>query len=76
MRVYSKQKVDPVLVTPEVAAELLSITPELLARLVEVGEIPTRPVGKETLIPYKSLLIFAGVARWKFQEVITAGDAY
>jgi excisionase family DNA binding protein len=72
MRVFPRQRVDPVLVTREVASELLSVAPETIDRLIQQGELPTKPVGKELLIPYRSLLVYAGVARWKFQEIVDA----
>ena len=70
MRVYPKQRVDPVLVTPEVAAQLLSVDSKTIDRLIQQGDLPTKPVGADLLIPYRSLLVFAGVARWRFQEII------
>jgi excisionase family DNA binding protein len=70
MRVFPRQRVDPVLVTPEVAAQLLSVDSETIERLIEQGDLPTKPVGKAVLIPYRSLLVYAGVARWRFQEIV------
>lgn len=73
MRVFPRQRVDPVLVTRESAAELLSVDVETVDRLIEMGDLPiTKTVGKTTLIPYRSLLIYAGVARWRFQEIVDA----
>jgi excisionase family DNA binding protein len=72
MRVFPRQRVDPVLVTKESAAELLSVDLATVDRLIEVGELPAKPVGEKVLIPYRSLLIYAGVARWRFQEVVDA----
>jgi excisionase family DNA binding protein len=60
---------DPVLVTREQAAELLSLDSDTIDRLIRQGDLPTKLVGPRLLIPYRSLLIFAGVARWKFQEI-------
>jgi excisionase family DNA binding protein len=71
MRVFPRQRVDPVLVTRESAAELLSVDLETIDRLIEGGDLPiTNQVGKTVLIPYRSLLIYAGIARWRFQEVM------
>jgi excisionase family DNA binding protein len=73
MRVFPRQRVDPVLVTRESAAELLSVDLPTVDRLIECGDLPiTKTVGKTVLIPYRSLLIYAGVARWRFQEVVDA----
>jgi excisionase family DNA binding protein len=72
MRVYQKQKVDPVLVTRESAAELLSLDTDAVDRLIQQGDLPTKRVGTQVMIPYRSLLIFAGVARWRFQEIVDA----
>jgi excisionase family DNA binding protein len=73
MRVFPRQRVDPVLVTRESAAQLLSVDLETIDRLIERGDLPiTKQVGKVTLIPYRCLLIYAGVARWKFQEIVDA----
>lgn len=70
MRVFPRQRVDPVLVTRESAAELLSVDLATVDRLIEFGDLPTRSVGKAVLIPYRSLLVYAGVARWRFQEIV------
>jgi excisionase family DNA binding protein len=72
MRLLTKQRVDPVLVTREVASELLSVDSETIDRLIRQGELPTKPVGTQLLIPYRSLLVYAGVARWRFQEIVDA----
>jgi hypothetical protein len=41
--------------------------------LIASGDLPiTKRVGKNVLIPYRSLLIYAGVARWRFQEIVDA----
>ena len=69
MRV-SPQRVDPVLVSPEQAADLLSLDTDTIERLIRQGDLPTKVVGSRLLIPYRSLLVFAGVARWKFQEIV------
>jgi excisionase family DNA binding protein len=72
MRVFPRQRVDPVLVTRESAAELLSVEVATIDRLIEIGDLPTKPVGETVLIPYRALLIYAGVARWRFQEIVDA----
>ena len=73
MRVFPRQRVDPVLVTKESAAELLSVDLETIDHLIACGDLPiTKEVGKTVLIPYRSLLIYAGVARWRFQEIVDA----
>jgi excisionase family DNA binding protein len=64
------RRIDPVLVTKEQAAELLSLDSGTIDRLIRRGELPTKMVGPQLLIPYRSLLVFAGVARWKFQEIV------
>ena len=61
------------MVTRESAAELLSVDPETIDRLIERGDLPiTKRVGDTILIPYRCLLIYAGVARWRFQEIVDA----
>jgi hypothetical protein len=72
MKVFPRQRVDPVLVTRESAAELLSVDLATIDQLIECGDLPTKPVGETSLIPYRSLLIYAGVARWRFQEIVDA----
>jgi hypothetical protein len=72
MRVYPRQRVDPVTVTKESAAELLSVDPETIDKLIATGDLPTKVVGTRELIPYRALLIYAGVARWRFQEIVDA----
>ena len=72
MKLSPRQKVDPVMVTKESAAELLSVDPQTVESLIAHGELPTKTVGKAVLIPYRSLLIYAGVARWRFQEIVDA----
>jgi len=72
MRVFPRQRVDPVLVTRESAAELLSVDLETVDRLIQFGDLPAKAVGKMVLIPYRALLIYAGVARWRFQEIVDA----
>jgi excisionase family DNA binding protein len=72
MRVFPRQRVDPVLVDRQNAAQLLSVDVDTVDRLIQAGELPTRTVGKELLIPYRSLLVYAGVARWRFQEIVDA----
>jgi excisionase family DNA binding protein len=70
MRVFPHQRVDPVLVTRESAAELLSLDVETVDRLIAQGDLPiTKTVGKTVLIPYRSLLVYAGIAKWRFREV-------
>ena len=39
-------------------------------RLIQQGDLPAKPVGASLLIPYRSLLVFVGVARWRFQEIV------
>jgi excisionase family DNA binding protein len=59
-------------VAREQAAELLSVDLATVDRLIEVGELPAKLVGEKVLVPYRSLLVYAGVARWRFQEVVDA----
>jgi chaperone required for assembly of F1-ATPase len=76
MRVFPRQRVDPVLVDKKTAAELLSLDVAAVDQLIECGDLPiTKTVGKVTLIPYRSLLVYAGVARWRFQEVVDAQNS-
>jgi excisionase family DNA binding protein len=72
MRVHPQNQVPPVLVTEEEASRLLSVNNETIDRLIRQGDLPVKRVGVERLIPYRSLLIFAGVARWKYQEIVEA----
>jgi excisionase family DNA binding protein len=73
MRISPRQRVDPVLVTRESAAELLAVDPETIDHLIQTGDLPiTKKVGGHVLIPYRCLLIYAGVARWRFQEIVDA----
>jgi hypothetical protein len=72
MRVFPRQRVDPVLVTRQSAAELLSVDLETIDHLIECGDLPTKPMGKNVLIPYRSLLVYAGVAKWHYREIVDA----
>ena len=74
MRVFPRQRVDPVLVTKAAAAELLSVDSATIDNLIACGDLPTKTVGKNLFVPYRSLLIFAGVARWRFQEVVDIAE--
>jgi hypothetical protein len=67
-----QNRIDPVLVTKEKAACLLSLDLSTIENLIRAGDLPTKVVGTRLLIPYRSLLIFAGVARWRFQEIVEA----
>lgn len=62
----------PVLVDFDRAAELMSVDRETIDYLVKVGDLPVRLIYGKSLIPYRSLLILAGVGRWKYQEIIEA----
>ena len=66
----SAKRIDPVLVTKDQAARLLSLDAETIERLIRQGDLPTKMVGPRLLIPYRALLVFAGVARWRFQEIV------
>jgi phage terminase Nu1 subunit (DNA packaging protein) len=71
MRIFPRQRVDPVLVSRQSAAELLSVDLATVDRLIESGDLPIiKQVGNDTLIAYRSLLIYAGIAKWYFREVI------
>jgi excisionase family DNA binding protein len=72
MRAHPKNQVDPVLVSKTEAARLLSVSDETIDRLIRQGDLPTKVVGIESMIPYRSLLVFAGVARWTFKEIVEA----
>jgi excisionase family DNA binding protein len=69
---HASQRIDPVLVTKEDAARLLSMDQDTIERLIQQGDLPVKQVGTRLLIPYRSLLVFAGVARWRFQEIVEA----
>jgi excisionase family DNA binding protein len=62
-------KQEPILVEEEEAARLISSDVPTIQQLVQSGQLPVKMVGSRRLIPYKSLLIFAGVARWKYLEI-------
>ena len=68
-RTHPKNQVDPVLVTKAEAARLLSVSDETLDRLIQQGDLRTKVAGIDSMIPHRSLLVFAGVARWRFQEI-------
>ena len=70
MRAHPRNQVDPVLVTEEETAELLATEPIVVEQLIATGELPVKYLGGKRLIPYRSILVLAGVARWKFQEII------
>lgn len=72
MRIFPRQRVDPVMVDLDSAAQLMAVDREEIERLILVGDLPTKQIGQKVLIPYRSLLILAGVARWKFQEIVDA----
>jgi len=59
-----------VLVEIEEAARLLSVEPTIVDQLIATGELPVKRLGGKCLIPYRSVLVLAGVARWKFQEIV------
>jgi hypothetical protein len=64
-----KTPLDPVLVDLPTAANLLSVPVDEIKKLTQSGELPRKFVGTRELIPYRSLLIFAGVGRWRYQEI-------
>lgn len=71
MRVFQKQKIDPVLVDKKTAAELLSLDEAAIDQLIEDGDLRVaRQVGDVSLIAYRQLLVFAGIAKWYFREVV------
>ena len=70
MRVHPKNEVPPVLVTTEETARLLSVESTVVEQKIATGELPIKFLGGKRLIPYRSLLVLAGVARWKFQEIV------
>ncbi|MGB0115881.1 MAG: helix-turn-helix domain-containing protein [Terriglobales bacterium] len=70
MRVHPKNQVDPVLVTEEETARLLSVDHSIVKQLIATGELPVKYLGGQRLIPYRDILVLAGVARWKFQEIV------
>ena len=70
MRVHPQNEVPPVLVTEEESARLLSVDSTTIEQLIDTGELPVKYLGGKRLIPYRSLMVLAGVARWKFQEIV------
>jgi hypothetical protein len=70
MRVYPKQKVEPILVDPDSAAHLMAVDRETIDHLIAVGDLPTKRLGQKILIPYRSLLVLAGVAKWRLHEIV------
>ena len=56
--------------TEEETAKLLSTDPVIVEQLIATGELPVKYLGGKRLIPYRSILVLAGVARWKFQEIV------
>ena len=56
--------------TEEETAKLLSTDPTIVEQLIATGELPVKYLGGKRLIPYRSILVLAGVARWKFQEIV------
>lgn len=70
MRVHAKSQIDPILVSRPEASRLLSVDEDTITRLIRQGDLPVKYVGSEPLIPYRSLLVWAGVARWRFQEIV------
>ncbi len=70
MRVHPQNEVPPVLVTEEESARLLSVNNDTIEQLIATGELPVKYLGGKRLIPYRSLMVLAGVARWKFQEIV------
>jgi len=68
----SRSSVQPILVEEDQAAKLLSLSVPDIQELERQGELPVKIVGSRRLIPYRSLLVFAGVAKWKFQEIVEA----
>jgi hypothetical protein len=72
MKIYPKQRVDPIMVDFDSAASLMAVERADIDHLIAVGDLPTKVIAGKSLIPYRSLLILAGVARWKFQEIVDA----
>jgi excisionase family DNA binding protein len=70
VHVHPQGEVPPVLVTEEESARLLSVDPTTIEQLIDTGELPVKHLGGKRLIPYRSLMVLAGVARWKFQEIV------
>jgi excisionase family DNA binding protein len=50
----------PLLVNRETAASLLAISLRTIDHLIAAGKLPTKKMGRRTLIPYWSLAEFAG----------------
>lgn len=60
------RKIPPVLVTFNHAAELCDTTMPVIQRLIDEGKLPIKSLGDgELRIPYHSLMLFAGSARWQ-----------
>jgi excisionase family DNA binding protein len=65
-----RSKPEPIFVEEEEAAELTRLDVPTIQHLIQTGQLPVKLVGAKRLIPYKSLLVFAGVARWRYQEIM------
>ena len=63
------KQLEPILVNENEAAELLRTDVPTLKELIATGQLPVRVVGGQRLIPHRALLLYAGVARWKYQEI-------
>jgi excisionase family DNA binding protein len=55
----SQQTPTPLLVSKKEASVLLGVCPRTIDNFVARKELPCRRIGRRTLIPYKSLLLFA-----------------
>jgi len=53
-------ELEPILVSKKVSATLLGISVRKLDYLIAEGKLETRNVGRRVLLPYKSLVRFAG----------------
>ncbi len=62
-------KVDPILVSKQTAAQLIDKDIATIDQLINEGKISIAVVKGEVLIPYRSLQLFAGVARWRFEQI-------
>jgi excisionase family DNA binding protein len=50
----------PLLVNRETAASLLAVSLRTIDYLITAGKLPTKKMGRRTLVPYVSLAEFAG----------------
>jgi len=63
------KQLEPILINEVEAAELLHTDLPTVKQLVATGQLPLRVLAGQRLIPVQSLKLFAGTARWRYQEI-------